>query len=634
MIRVLPGALLLACLIPVLGDCGAKRGPEPAATGAQGVTAKYDWLQFGGNSAHDGNNTAEAIVTRQTVTGLNRLFVASLPGNIEGAPVVLTNVTTPAGVKDLAFVTTKNGWIVALDAYSGATVWSAQPASNSNITMSSPAVDPSRAWVYSSGLDGYLHKYAVGNGAESVGGGWPELLTNKPTVEKDGTAVTVAVLGSKSYAYMGTGGYIGDAGDYQGHLTAIDLVTGTQTVFNSLCSNQPNVHFTTANDCGMKQSGIWAKAGVTFDALTQMLYVGTGNGVFNPSQFAWGDSILKLHPDGTGAGGGMPVDSYTPSNYQSLQNTDLDLGSTNALVLAHQSSKYPHLGALSGKDAKMRLVNLDNLSGQGAPGKVAGEISSTALPTAGEVQNPIATWVNPADGSTWVFVVSPQNGMNAFQLVIDGGGNPSLVARWSQAQGGGGAALAGNVLYYAVNAGGGGTLEALDPTSGALLWSSAGLSSIHWQTPMVANGIVYCGDNSSELTAFSLEAPLARAGWKASASLESSTAGNALDGNTGTRWTTGTPQASGQWFQVDMGAPQTFNYVSMNAGSGSDDPAGFSVYVSNDGTNWGAPVASGNGTGQTVSVGFGGVTARYLEVVQTLSGATSSWWSIAELNVL
>ncbi len=634
MIRPVAGALLLCLMpvLPVLQDCGTQK-PEMIGVRSQGVTAKYNWLQFGGEPSHSGNNTFETMITPQNVAGLAPLFHASLPGNIEGAPVVVTNVSTPSGAHDVAFVTTKNGWIVALDAYSGVTLWSAQPANNSNITMSSPAIDPSLAYVYSSGLDGFMHKYAIGTGAEVTGGGWPELLTSKPTVEKDGTAATIAVVGSTPYLYMGTGGYIGDAGDYQGHVTTINLSTGSQTVFNTLCSNQPNVHFTTSNDCGMKQSGIWAKAGVTFDSLTQMLYVGTGNGLFSPSQNAWGDSILKLKPDGTGSGNG-PLDSYTPSNYQTLQNGDLDLGSTNSLILAHQNSKYPHLAALSGKDARVRLVNLDNMSGQGGPGKVAGEISSSALPTAGEVQNPIATWVNPADSSTWVFVPSPANGINAFQLAIDGSGNPSLVAKWSQAVSGGGAAIAGNILYYATNNGNAGKLEALSPTTGAVLWSNASISSIHWQTPMVANGVVYVGDNSPELSAFSLEAPLARSGWVASASVAGSTASNAIDADTTTRWTTGVVQAPGQWFQVNFGSAQTFNVLSLAAGNAGDSPAGYSVSVSNDGQTWGSPIATGTSSGSAVSIGFPQVTAQYVRITQTSTSPTANWWSITDLNVL
>jgi len=35
---------------------------------------------------------------------------------------------------------------------------------------------------------------------------------------------------------------------------------------------------------------------------------------------------MALNPDGSGNANGTPIDSYTPTNYQDLQNADLDLG--------------------------------------------------------------------------------------------------------------------------------------------------------------------------------------------------------------------------------------------------------------------------------------------------------------------
>ncbi len=496
------GALALTAMVGgATVSCGTKAEPDDRATAKalQAVSTKYNWLQFGGDSRHGSNNTLETQITAQNVGQLTQLFKINLPATIEGAPVVATNVNTPSGVRDVAFVTTRSGSIVALDAYSGLTLWSAQPGT-ANITMSSPAIDPSLAYVYSNGLDGYVHKYSVPTGSEVIGGGWPELSTLKTQYEKGGTAITIGTAGSSSYLYMGVGGYDGDAGDYEGHITTINLATGAQTVFNAMCSDQQNVHFTaTTPDCTTgNKSGIWAKAGVTFDPATNRLYFGTGNGTFSPSSFLWGDSILALNPDGTGVSGG-PLDSYTPSNFQNLQNNDLDLGSTNTLILANNGSKYPHLAAQSGKDALVRLINLDNMSGQGGPGHVAGEVSATPLATGGEVQNPCATWTNPTDGSTWVFIVSPSNGMNALRLIVDGSGNPSLVSMWTHSGGGGGAHVANGVLYFAQN----GNLQALNPTTGALLWHNAGIGQIHWQAPVVVNGVLYIGDNGSQLTAFS-----------------------------------------------------------------------------------------------------------------------------------
>ena len=617
------------------------------------AVARYDWMQFGGGPSHGGSNTAEQIIGRANVAGLVQLFKATLPETAEGQPVVLTGVATTQGTHDLAFVTSRNGGLVAMDARTGVTIWQRQFA-GANITMSSPAVDPSRSFVYGAGIDGKIHKVTVGDGSEVTTGGWPEVASLKNAVEKDGTALTIATAGGVSYLYLGTGGYYGDGGDYQGHLTTVNLVTGAQKVFNALCSNQ-TIHFSSNPDCAQRQSAIWAKAGVTFDALTNRIYIVTGNGPFSPSTFMWGDSILALGPDGGGAGNGNPVDSYTPGNYQALQDTDLDLGSTNLLTLPNNGSKYPHLAVQGGKDQVLRLINLDDMSGQGAPGKVGGEVGSVAVTTGGKLQAPSSTWMNPADGSTWVYVVSPTNGVSAYQLTISGG-SPALAPRWSaSAATNGGATIANGVLYYAQSS----NLRAVDPTTGAALWSSTAIGGIHWQAPTIANGVVYIADNNKELTAFSLggtggagsgggsggtggtgsggtagsSSALSRTGWTATAS---NTGGadvpaRALDGNQGTRWTTGAAMTNGMYFEVDMKAPRSFNQIVMDAGGSTNEyPRAFQIFVSNDRAKY-TIAASGTGSAAVVQVTFETQSARYIKI--HLTGAAASAWSMAELNV-
>jgi O-glycosyl hydrolase len=107
---------------------------------------------------------------------------------------------------------------------------------------------------------------------------------------------------------------------------------------------------------------------------------------------------------------------------------------------------------------------------------------------------------------------------------------------------------------------------------------------------------------------------------------------NALDGDITTRWSSGSGQTSGQWFQVDMQTAQTFSSFSMDSGNSTGDYAhGYQVFVSNDGTNWGTAIASGTGSSQLITVSFPIQTARYIRVVQTASAG--NWWSIAEFNV-
>jgi len=255
-----------------------------------------DWLQFNVDPQHSGSTTAETSLTASNVVSLTKLFQVSLPDVADGAPVYLSAVSTPLGVKNVVYVTTKDGHIVALDANTGSTIWSKQNG-GVQYTTSSPAIDPQRQYVYSYGLDGKVHKYQAGDGSEVLSGAWPETATLKPDVEKGSPPLTTATANGVSYLYVANGGYIGDAGDYQGHLTAINLADGTQHVFNTMCSNQ-TVHFnTSAPDCPGVQSAIWARAAVVYLSDTNKIYMATGNGTFDPASFDWGDTVFSLSPE-------------------------------------------------------------------------------------------------------------------------------------------------------------------------------------------------------------------------------------------------------------------------------------------------------------------------------------------------
>jgi hypothetical protein len=478
---------------------------------ASGTT--YDWLQFDGNAQHSGNDTLESTIASTNVGNLTRLFTVSLPATADGAPVYLSGVATANGTQDLVFLTTKDGRILALDAHTGASVWSHQYGpgtctinlgTNPCYTTSSPAIDPSRQFVYSYGLDGFVHKYAVGTGVESTGSGWPELITTKGYNEKGSSALAIASpSGTAPYLYVASAGYPGDNGDYQGHVTTINLGTGSQHVFNTLCSNQADVHFvetTGTPDCSSVQSAVWARPAVIYDANLDKIFAVTGNGTYLPSSFDWGDTILALNHDGTGAGGGNPLDSYTPANFATLNSTDQDLGSTAPAILPPSAAvSLNELAVQGGKDQLLRLVNLGNLSGQSGPGHTGGEIGSTIpVPQGGQVLTQSAVWVNPADSTDWVFVANG-NGISGLKLGLSGT-TPALQKGWTDTGGGSSPLVANGVLFYA----GSNRITALNPMTGALLWQSTSIGGIHWESPIVANGVVYITDENHALTAFSL----------------------------------------------------------------------------------------------------------------------------------
>jgi len=471
---------------------------------ARAVTP-YDWPQFNGDARHSGSNTRETVLSTANVGQLQQLFQVTLPAVADGAPAVLTSVSTGGGMKDLLFVNTKQGRLIALDAHTGALVWTFQHGNTTCsggggpcVTPSSPAVDPGRSFVYAYGLDGNVHKHDVGTGAETTGGGWPETATVKPDVEKGSSALTVATAHSgTSYLYVANSGYLGDGGN---------LASGAQNVFNAVCSNQ-TVHFVESGspDCSSVQSGIWARAGAVYDSDIDKIFAVTGNGDFNPSSFFWGDSVFELNPDGTGSAG-QPLDSYTPTNFQALQNADVDLGSTAPLILPTPGGfPFSHVGVQSGKDGVLRLLNLDNLSNQGvgpAPGRTGGELATVSLPSTPQVLTAPAAWVNPVDGSTWAFVATGAS-ISGYRLTANGS-NVTLTSQWVSATGGTSPIVANNVVYLAGSA----TIRAFSAVSGVQLWQ-ASIGGIHWESPVVANGVLYIMDEAAHLTAFTVPAPVA-----------------------------------------------------------------------------------------------------------------------------
>jgi outer membrane protein assembly factor BamB len=85
------------------------------------------------------------------------------------------------------------------------------------------------------------------------------------------------------------------------------------------------------------------------------------------------------------------------------------------------------------------------------------------------------------------------------QLSIDGSGNPSLGSRWTKT-GGTSPIVANGILFYANS----GIISARNPTDGTLRWSSNLIGGIHWESPIIANGVLYITDQSGQMTAYNL----------------------------------------------------------------------------------------------------------------------------------
>lgn len=497
------------CAFVLIATC-CGMSPDIAAT---------DWPQFGYDAAHSGNNTAETAITAANVSQLIALYATPilLPATVDSAPVYAEGVVTPTGTRNLLFAFGSNnlydgsssmGTVFAIDAGTGSIAWSKTTTGSSQHASSSPAIDPNRQYVYSFGLDGYVHKYRIGDGVETLTpgpAGWPRAITLKPDAEKVASGLTIAGWNGTNYLEAVTNGYDGDGGDYQGHLVSIDLASGANAVFNFMCSNVTSLLANGGCSTG-RESGAWGRGGATFDAATARIYVTSGNGNFNANSGGtnWGDSVLALAPDGSGSGIGIPRDSYTPSNYQDLDIGDTDLGSVSLAILpAPAGSAVTHLGMQVGKDAVLHLIDLDNMSGAHAPAHVGGELQLLNVQQGGGgMREQPAVWANPADHSTWLFIGNG-SGISGVQLGLNGSNQPVLSYRWNVGDSSTSPIVANGVLYHADSNSGG--VVARDPLTGNVLGTSRPIGGVHWQSPILVDGTIYITDNNAQLWRFGLD---------------------------------------------------------------------------------------------------------------------------------
>jgi hypothetical protein len=126
---------------------------------------------------------------------------------------------------------------------------------------------------------------------------------------------------------------------------------------------------------------------------------------------------------------------------------------------------------------------------------------------------------------------------------------------------------------------------------------------------------------------------LSRAGFEASASdtYPDDDPDEVLD-SVGGRWTSGTDQYDGMWFEVDMGEVKTFFSVVLSCEEQPDDaPVKFDFYLSVD-REYGPPARTGLFGKAVTDVSFDTAqVARYVRFV--LRQSSTRWLSINEINV-
>ena len=416
-----------------------------------------DWPQFGLDSASSGASAATGVTARDIASTTRRQV--HLDGTVDASAIYLHDVTVNGSNRDVFFVTTSYGKTIAIDADSGAVLWECTPqgfagwAGTAQITNSTPAADPDRQYIYAAAPDGTVQKLAIGDGHVV----WKTPITLLPGREK--ITSPLKEFGGRIIAV--TGGYIGDAPPYQGHVAILDGQTGTLLhVWNSLCSDRAGL--IQPASCASTRSAIWGRAGAVIDPVTGNIFVATGNGPYN-GKTDWGDSVIELDPDAT-----RVLGNYSPTDNSTLEGQDLDLGSTSPVLQGTDAV------AQGGKDSLIRLLGIPDIAGSDP--HLGNELQTVSTPSGGMMFTAPAVWRDRS--GTWMFAAD-NGGTAAWRI-----SNRQMTPVWSNSTGGTSPVVAGGLLYVYDPRGGLHVYNARSGTEIAVLDCGSG----HWNSPIVVDG--------------------------------------------------------------------------------------------------------------------------------------------------
>ncbi len=440
-------------------DAGAaSASPTVAGTSVRHVASTHDWTRFGWDAGRSSASPDETGITGRNVATLRRQQV-QLDGTVDASPIYLHGVRVGGGSHDVFFVTTTYGKTLAIDAENGAILWRYTPsgydgwAGSRRITNSTPVADPNRDFIYAASPDGHVEKLAVADG-HSV---WSTAITKLAEREKIASALNYY----RGKIIAVTGGYIGDAPPYQGHVAILDASSGRLLhVWNSLCSDQRAL--IDPSSCGESGSAIWGRAGAVIDTTTGDILFATGDARWD-GRTNWGDAAIAIDSSATNI-----LDNYTPTNTEDLNSRDADLGSTSPALLGGG------FVVQGGKDGSIRLLEFGRT--RGARPRRGGETQVVSTPSGTDLFT--APAVFRQGQTTWVFAAD--NGATTAWTFSAG----RLTEKWRNRNGGTSPVIAGGLLYVYDPDGG---LRVYQPETGQLL-TKLDSGGGHWNSPIIVDG--------------------------------------------------------------------------------------------------------------------------------------------------
>ena len=414
-----------------------------AVAASAASSAAPEWLSYRHDAAGTGIDPDSPAAA--AVTPTQAWQTPQLDGAVYGQPLVYGSAV---------FVATENDTIYKLDSSTGAVIWSThlatpQPSSAAqcgNITpnvgiTSTPVIDPTTNRIYAVGAvtqaDGTFHHemFAVDLTTGQEASGFPVSVDppTLPNVDAVNQLQRTGLTLTDGRVLIGYGGNSGDCATYWGW-----LVSAPESGQSASTAFQVNAGFAPG------QGAIWGGGSApTVDAAGNV-YLATGNGSTANTGIdpQFGDAVVQLNASAAA------LDWWAPTNWQSENVADQDLGSSNPTLLPG--------GFLfeSGKDTNAYLLNEAALGHVSAPvGQLTGFCSGVS--DGGAVFDPEDSTIYAAcAGGVRAVTFGPGATIAAkpgFTAPTSASGPPIIAA--------------GKVWVAAMD--GGGTLFALNPTTGA-----------------------------------------------------------------------------------------------------------------------------------------------------------------------
>jgi uncharacterized protein (TIGR03437 family) len=389
------------------------------------LRAQPSVVTYHNDNARTGQYLNEILLTPASLkTGaFEKRYVFSLDGAVYAQPLYLSRVKIAGkGFHNVLLVPTSHDSLYALDAddeSSSTPLWhvsfldaaaGVSTVSESDVNCpvipelgisGTPVIDPDSGIIYliaytkESG-DQYvyrLHAIDVTSGAEQPGS---PIAIQPPGFVPLAHKQRTALLLLNGTIYSSWSGNC-DRGTYHGWVMAHDAKTLQLTGFFN-------------DSAGVSGASFWnGGAGPAADAQGN-IFVVSANGDFegSVSLAQYDESVLRIAP----APDLAAADQFTPFNKVLLDQQDLDLGSSGALVLPDEagSPAHPYVLFTSGKEGRMYLLDRQALGGV-QQGSDSGALASLPIPGTGASFGSAAyfngfIYVAPSNSPTMAFPVS------------------------------------------------------------------------------------------------------------------------------------------------------------------------------------------------------------------------------------